>query len=103
MNKHTATPWHVAAGSTGRHRSPTIEVHASVDGLLQSVATVTGISAGHANAAHIVRCVNLHDELVEALALCFKYVNGGSDLYPGLHHEAFTAARAALAKAKEGA
>lgn len=74
--KHTPTPWiydgyevysddceyHPVANSTPNH-------------------TCRDDEEGIANAAHIVKCVNMHDELVEALKLCGKLLeNGGFDL-----------------------
>ena len=64
--KHTNTPWHIAAHSDGAFNS------CIRDDKGWSVAYVTGCKAGadprgDANAAFIVRAVNAHEALVEAL------------------------------------
>jgi hypothetical protein len=59
-----------------------------------SIATHVIDVGDDARAAHIVKCVNLHDELVEALQ---------SLVFLPEDPDRVTAARAALAKAKGGA
>jgi hypothetical protein len=98
ISTHTPTPWRVSNGTTGRYRSPTTTIavdHAS--GVEQTVATMAGISASKADAAHIVRCVNSHDALVAALRALLDENTGGSHGLPAYHADVI-AARAALAK-----
>lgn len=56
--KHTPTPWEVVVAPSG---TPDI-----TDAKGQVVAAVFGGKAD-SNAAHIVKCVNMHDELLERL------------------------------------
>ena len=42
------------------------------------------------------RLIAAAPDLLAALQLCYRFINGGSGLYPGLHHEAYIAARAAI-------
>ena len=60
----------------------------------------------HANAAHIVRCVNSHDALIKALKDMLRAVNdciedGSLDADAVKKHDSTIQARAALALAKE--
>ncbi len=64
MNKHTPTPWEI------NERTQYIENPNS--GI---VADVTKLDK--ANAEHIVKCVNAHDELMEFVE---KYFNHGDNL-----------------------
>ena len=62
MSKHTPTPWHTMHN----------KLESSICGEGQFVARVDGSETqtreeGEANADHIVKCVNAHDELVAAL------------------------------------
>lgn len=69
--KHTPTPWKFDGESINDLQGNTVAFPRS-----------GGFMPGHrdenlrANAAHIVKCVNLHDELVDALALCQKDFKG---------------------------
>lgn len=56
-----------------------------------------------ANAAHIVRCVNSHDALLEALQQCMEYLQhpGGEHLPAGAWFRVNEAVRAAIAKATQ--
>lgn len=81
MSKHTPTPWVVDYGNTlgtiksvpagtieGVTKTPTVAKYAIDFG----GAGILPTNEQRANAAHIVKCVNLHDELVvitERLAL----------------------------------
>lgn len=89
---HTPAPWHV--------QHPRGFVRPQVwcqQGLLFYVEQLPGGEAeAKANAAHIVHCVNAHDELVAALRFCVQY-DGGECL--GDHPAQLEAAHAALAKA----
>lgn len=63
MGKHTPTPWEVRM-VTGFHTSIYGEknkwiLNAALQGMKRDES--------EANAAHIVKCVNMHDELVKAL------------------------------------
>ncbi len=103
---HTPTPWHLGHGEN-RDRSYFSIAGKNPDGSWRQIAGCDHPSAqsvqhganplreqAEANAAHIVRCVNAHDDLVETLR---KLISHRDDLcladYP-----AVTRARAVLAK-----
>jgi len=71
--EHTPTPWKVYLyGGVQIGQEDTGEAVCSMWGDKQE---------GEANAAHIVKCVNMHDELVEALRKCGMLLeHGGFDL-----------------------
>ena len=88
--KHTPTPWEV-------HRNNSVAICSvkkdydgddTVIGFLEtrgrinfpSIKSSPKFTTQEANAKHIVHCVNLHDELVEALTNCVHH------LYPLLHN-----------------
>ena len=87
--KHTPTPWTLE----GRNI-----LGAAHDGSMRCIAPVSGQSPANAdaNAAHIVRCVNAHDALVESLSGLIEWMEQ--------HHPTaasnISKARAALALAK---
>ena len=85
MNKHTATPWRVSKMKDGGFR--VVQAYAPI-------GQITCIRNGD-NAAHIVRCVNAHDELVKALEFVMADENSQLD------YECILILQAALAKAKE--
>lgn len=97
--KHTATPWNYSASGSNMHDnySQDFAIFRKEDSGVTLVAGVFGdVIGGHeaakANAAHIVRCVNAHDDLVNALTgLLSESPN---------QTKAGDAARAALARAK---
>lgn len=77
--KHTPTPWRIEGGTTliWGNCNPDDNTDAGM-GYPITECRITPISAsswckapyneeGEANAAHIVKCVNMHEELVEAL------------------------------------
>lgn len=79
--KHSPTPWKYCPGHTNESTSKNAGAIESADGFYVAEICHDAIPDGQqdpaeANAAHIVKCVNLHDELVEALksaiALCNK-------------------------------
>lgn len=93
---HTPTPWTVMSGP-----SPTTETLFWVDGDYETVSvcdlyhlnrdgTIYSKKNAEANAARIVHCVNLHDELVEAVEMLLEWPGGSSEHF----------ARAVLAKAR---
>lgn len=97
--EHTPTPWYqgAIAGTEGT-------IFANGDGVIVE-------DVAEADAAHIVKCVNLHDELVKALELCIinaetaaKYVSESPKdavtLKHAPHWPGIEAAREALTKAK---
>jgi hypothetical protein len=103
--KHTPAPWELGEyDDIGGYDGMTAGVRAGpayFDGRFYGQGRCEPIAADArlrmlADAA----LVSAAPELLEALRLCFRYVNGGHGLYPGLHHEAFTAAKAAIAKAE---
>jgi hypothetical protein len=90
MRKHTATPWKVEVVGTSSDYSNPVDVCEilSADGYAQIAENLRD-----ANAAHIVRCVNAHDELVALLKQAHESLCGG------IHHEGLPSRiRAALAK-----
>jgi hypothetical protein len=87
--QHTPTPWQVI----------TVRGATQVSGNGKIIASI--VQPAEANAAHIVRCVNAHDELVAALQLAQKVLDAlalDDDCTEG-QPEAAHAVRAALAKA----
>lgn len=106
-DKHTHTPW-LLGGKDGDGTGADGFIYC--DNKMGSAVAATSGEADFnygtlpreeeiANAAHIVKCVNLHDELVEALAGMVECVN---DLGFGTYHEEkwIIPAQAAIAKAK---
>lgn len=93
-SKHTPTPWNYKqayANGAGAFIGP--------DG--KGIACITSSTKrdnNAANAAHIVRCVNAHDELVAALRALLK-AHGERTSWAS--ESLWDAARAALAKAEE--
>tara|TARA_R110000868_G_scaffold195296_2_gene440948 strand:+ start:91 stop:375 length:285 start_codon:yes stop_codon:yes gene_type:complete len=87
---HTPTPWHVSTKYNDTLLA-VVQVHGNPQN--QVVARTLGNSP---DTAHIVRCVNAHDYLVEALTKISNTPcdHGGQDECPR------EIARAALAKAK---
>lgn len=73
--KHTPTPWHMQKDS--------VHVYGKDGGMVANTITACSGNNERENAAHIVKCVNMHDELVEALkqayAVCkaHGYLDGG--------------------------
>ena len=93
LNTHTPGPWIVGDDSNPLIFSPSAGDY---------VAQVAAYDSRHrlrpsyaADAALIAAA----PDLLAALQLCHRFINGGSGLYPGLHHEAYIAARDAIAKA----
>jgi hypothetical protein len=87
MTEHTPTPWMVEA---------TARAFYIAAGESELVGSTTIDDTGKANAEHIVRCVNLHDELVAALTgILESYVPRRDSDDPDV-----MAAQAALAKAR---
>lgn len=84
----TPTPWHVGKKypSDVYSKSETL-----IGGTLVARSTID-------DAAHIVKCVNCHDDLLEALKLCAAVCAGETMHKMGLI-EALEQARAAIAKA----
>lgn len=97
MSAHTPTPWAIDGGDI------------AIGGVVCILADYCGPDyAGTqeriANAAHIVRCVNLHDELVAALDGMVRMFDAKRKAYDmNLNGMEYADARAALAKAKGGA
>lgn len=69
---HTSTPWTTGLSTTTRRYVTNSSGSVGVCSVWCDDDEATGI----ANAAHIVRCVNAHDALVEALKACLPYVSG---------------------------
>ncbi len=102
--KHSPTPWRTRDMSHASHylnpHRPCFEISVGING--QTVAT--GLSA--ADCAHIVRCVNAHDELVAVLTRILSCSNntmarGSKDITDWQDDNRIVGniARAALAKA----
>lgn len=77
--KHTPIPWEVATDEDGR-----VAVIKGCSFLTYAFPTDLGFETGspEANAAHIVKCVNMHDELVEALKEVHDWFMA-DDAHPG--------------------
>ena len=61
--KHTPTPWVVENNGSAR----SVPIFKDQDHIASVWNVGEGHGARHANAAHIVKCVNAHDALVKAL------------------------------------
>jgi hypothetical protein len=61
MTKHTPTPWRIRRNQSTN--KPSCEITTS-DKI--SICYMSNGDLGLGNAAHIVKCVNMHDELLEA-------------------------------------
>lgn len=108
--KHTPTPWRIEDGTTLIWGSCNPEDNTDAGmGYPVTECRTTPISAsswckapyseeGEANAAHIVKCVNMHDELVEALKLANGFISMREDK-AGLESIAGKNIRAVLKKA----
>ena len=59
---HTPTPWMVGSAPMGKYA----QIQSLGNGFLK-IAAVAPSADRNSNAAHIVKCVNAHDELVAAL------------------------------------
>jgi hypothetical protein len=66
MAEHTPTPWEIDADDPAVIWGP--------DDLRIASLTGSTIVAGEDNAEHIVRCVNLFDDLVAALEAWLKFI-----------------------------
>lgn len=90
---HTPGPWfYDLAGDTAA-----VIVDSEGDHVIDLVASshTTAQSALADNA----RLIASAPDLLAALLLCKRFIDGGRGLYPGLHHEAYVAARDAIARA----
>jgi hypothetical protein len=81
MNKtetaqHTPTPWTVEFGQVIVSEDTTLAMTAPV----HNGPRVISDDECKANARHIVHCVNLHDELVQALEILTKQLNTDFDM-----------------------
>lgn len=70
MSKHTSAPWRVERTANG-----CFWVH---KGILKSIGLI-GHDTAEADATHIVKCVNLHDELVQTLGACLDEFESKKD------------------------
>jgi hypothetical protein len=105
MTKHTPGPWKVVYGNKARkfHEASIRPVKSPIKGLILPIASVK-IYRGliDDNAAHIVRCVNAHDDLLLALKnmLDLRDAVMRSECLPDRPEvEVIRSARAAIAKA----
>lgn len=106
--QHTPTPWRAAINMDGRHQAFSIMADSPafhkdewpyqplIAQTLHGKGCAT-LEVARANAAHIVKCVNLHDELIEALDMIFSTGVATSINPDGVWA---TKARAVLAKVK---
>lgn len=83
MSKHTPGPW------------KTEYVDETTFILDQYDDVILALDRNHANAAHIVKCVNMHEELLEACKLAIYCVDN-----PEAFEDWNTKMRAAIAKAE---
>jgi hypothetical protein len=117
MPAHTPTPWQVTEDPMAEGQPLTLVIPASAKNPLHEKwialcwerdevqdEDLPGRVEAEANAAFIVRAVNAHDELVEALCEIEKRLAVAVQRNPRkIYSEAFEIAQAALAKAKGGA
>ena len=102
---HTPTPWHIlreadGAIAIGNRSLPHVAV------VRYSHNPALSEETGKANTYHIIKCVNLHDELVEGAYNAQQRILGvlrnheaGESLNPAILRGALDALNAALAKA----
>lgn len=100
MSAHTPTPW-VLVHPVGDEKPSIVNMTADAKVDYYIAEMIGNYKAAGADAAHIVRCVNAHDELVAALSDLLSEVNAaGLGSAKDFGWPAVTAAaRAALAKA----
>lgn len=92
---HTPTPWTIKPNQ----KYLIVAGVPNMDkGRVASCASYDHSSEAEANAAHIVRCVNAHDELVLNLRAAEAYIKVVAD-HTGLEPTVLLRIRAALAKA----
>lgn len=102
---HTPTPWFVYCAEIKSVANPRKVICDPWDAYEDNGTRrrLLSIDEREANAAHIVRCVNSHDELVAALAALTVYVDsyGYGRAWAGRPHDLCDAARAALRSATQ--
>lgn len=86
MSNHTPTPW----------KDPNVIDNEGFHAIVTTIGKIICTVFQKENAAHIIKCVNMHDELVEALQYALKQVE---DCCPNLTNTP-KVIRAVLAKAK---
>lgn len=106
MKQHTPGPWRTAAWSS----HGTTSILSGGPGLRNTIyvaecSTSLGSELDEANAAHIVKCVNAHDELVAALRGMERFFGQWPEFVPSPEatqaaSEAVRAMNAALSKMK---
>lgn len=111
MTAHTPTPWKACTDMDGRHQgfsmladSPEFQqenwpYHPLIARTLHGRGEAP-LEVARANAAHIVKCVNAHDYLVEALKILVKQYDSSGDIVMGgnLTNEGFLKGKAVLTK-----
>lgn len=104
--KHTPTPWFVENGSVYAHYTQlgrwwsAWEHRIPIAHMDREPRNGTRPTERDANAEHIVRCVNAHDQLVEAcLSAQVAVLGGGHNLTDDMHR-ALDKLKVALAAAK---
>ena len=98
MAEHTPTPWHVY------EKDPFVICEGGGGSIGIIEAGYPGVSEAEqiANAAYVVHCVNVHDDLVKALESILNVrVEGWENIWAG-SSRCQDIARAALARAKGG-
>ena len=96
---HTPGPW-----TLGDEDNPLVFSPAAGAYVAQVLAYTYGdIGTLRAGVDADARLIAAAPDLLAALRLCHRFINGGHGLYPGLHHEAYVAARDAIARATGGA
>ena len=98
MAEHTPTPWHVY------EKDPFVICEGGGGSIGIIEAGYPGVSEAEqiANAAYVVHCVNVHDDLVKALESILNVrVEGWENIWAG-SNRCQDIARAALARAKGG-
>lgn len=102
MSKHTATPWDYFVGNANGRGLVRIEAASESADAGSHIASMARGAVSEANAAHIVRCVNNFDALVEALKLIAAQDQGcgGRVTEAEAWRSAQSIARAALSAAR---
>lgn len=104
MSKHTPTPWGIGPyGEVFQDKGEFYGLRDRVELTGFSLTTGAANPEAVANTEHIVRCVNSHDALVQALRDTLDFYERHSNRWDGINgrhpHEVVEQARAALAAA----
>lgn len=103
MDNATKRPWHLKHNGIMNHSNPTsfdIEAQDNIFiGHIYPIKNHTNPKECEANARLIVKAVNCHDELIEALKYALDFINTDSPKFDKIHTR--TKIKQALSKAEQ--